>query len=155
MSPTATSLHRRPQRGRAHGFTLIELMIALVVVSVLAMVALPSFLQQVRKGHRSDAEAAINAVLQAQERWRGDNTTYSASMANLVAANLGVATTSSLGYYTIATSTATASAGYAYVVTATAVGSQTNDSACTVMTLTANQRSSPSLSYTPAACWGR
>jgi type IV pilus assembly protein PilE len=158
QQPAAASLSCiAPAALRRRGFTLIELMIALAVVAVLAAVAIPSYLSQIRSGRRADAVAAANAVLQAQERWRGEHTTYSANLSNLVAASYGVATTSPDGYYTIATSTVSGSAGYRYVVTATAVSSrsQAADSGCTVLTLTADQRSTPSLSYTPAGCWKR
>ena len=55
------------------GFTIVELTIALVVVGVLASIALPSFMDAIRKSRRSDAFAALSAVQQAQERWRGNN----------------------------------------------------------------------------------
>jgi type IV pilus assembly protein PilE len=158
QQPAAVSLSRiAPAAQRRRGFTLIELMVALAVVAVLAAVAIPSYLSQIRSGRRADAVAAANAMLQAQERWRGEHTTYSASVADLIAASYGVATTSPDGYYTMSTSTVNASAGYRYVVTATAVSSrsQASDSGCTVMTVTADQRSTPSLSYTPAGCWKR
>jgi type IV pilus assembly protein PilE len=52
---------------RHGGFTLIELMITVAIVAILAAVAYPSFMEQVRKSRRSDAITALNAVAQAQE----------------------------------------------------------------------------------------
>lgn len=142
---------------RHAGFTLIELMIAVVVVGILAAVALPSYMDSVRKGRRSDAAASINTVLQAQERWRGVNTAYSPNVTNLATSNYGAATTSPQGYYTITTSTDVSTEKYAYVVTATAVAgkSQASDSGCTALTLTYNATSTPSLVYGPTNCWNK
>lgn len=44
---------------RAGGFTLIELMVALVVLSLLVAIALPSYREQTRKGYRSLATTAL------------------------------------------------------------------------------------------------
>ncbi|MBK7458565.1 MAG: prepilin-type N-terminal cleavage/methylation domain-containing protein [Betaproteobacteria bacterium] len=59
------------RRETASGFTLVELMIAVVIVALLASIALPSFMDSIRKSRRSEAFAALSAVQQAQERWRG------------------------------------------------------------------------------------
>ena len=61
------------------GFTLIELMIAVAVVSILVAVALPTFNDAIRKGRRSEAFAALSQVQQAQERWRSNNANYASN----------------------------------------------------------------------------
>jgi len=136
----------------ARGFTLIEMMIVVVVVAILAAIALPSYNSHLRKSRRSDAVASLNAVLQAQERWRANNATYTSNMTDL-----GVPATSGDGYYTISTSTAVATAGRRYVATAAAVagGRQAADTGCTTMTITADQSLTPSIAYAPTACWSR
>lgn len=50
----------RPQTG----FTLIELMIAVVIAGILAAVAYPSFVSYVQKARRADAKAALLAAAQ-------------------------------------------------------------------------------------------
>ena len=116
----------KPPARRIAGFTLIELMIAVVVVGLLAMVALPSFLDSIRKGRRSEAFAAISSIQQAQERWRSNNATYASSLSAL---NITPSTTAS-GNYALSTDVPASAAASTYTVTATGVAgtSQANDS---------------------------
>lgn len=109
------------------GFTMIELMIVVIVIGVLAAVALPSFLDSIRKGRRSEAFAAIAAVQQAQERWRSSNPQY-ATLSSLVV----VSPTRPGGYYTLTTAPITGAEGVSYTVGAEAVTgtSQANDGDC-------------------------
>lgn len=133
------------------GFTLIELMIVVVVVAILAAVAFPSFQAQIRKGRRADGIAALAQLQQAQERWRSNNTSYTATITG--SSGLGLTSTLSKdGHYQLAivgTPTATT-----YQATATAVSgsSQTHDSGCTTLTVTVTNGSA---ALTPATCWNR
>jgi type IV pilus assembly protein PilE len=107
---------------------MIELMIVVIILGVLAAVALPSFLDSIRKGRRSEAFAAIAAVQQAQERWRSNNPQYTGSLSSLVISS----PTRPGGYYTLTVSPVTGSEGVAYMVAAEAVSgtSQANDGNC-------------------------
>ena len=49
------------RRGNKRGFTIVELLIAMMVMAILASVAYPSFMQSVRKSKRTDAETVVNA----------------------------------------------------------------------------------------------
>ena len=121
---------------RQTGFTLIELMVVVAVIGVLAAVALPSFLDSVRKGRRADAVASLTQVQQAQERWRANKGSYADdSVLSTAAPNgLGIDATSVNGYYTLALSGVSATG---YTVTATAKSStlQASDSACQKLVL--------------------
>jgi len=124
----------RPRTRR--GFTLIEVMITVAIVAILASVALPSFLDSIRKSRRTDAFNAIASVQQAQERFRSNRSAYAGSLTNAATgAPPGLALASARttkGYYDLALSGVDASG---YTVTATAVSgtSQANDTRCLLL----------------------
>jgi type IV pilus assembly protein PilE len=117
------------------GFTLIELMIVVVIVAILGAVALPSFLDSMRKSRRAEAFAALSAVQLAQERLRSNNAAYAG---NLTAApdatppgprGLGLSDTTTGSLYTVALSD-TSATGYTVSAVAVAGKSQAADTAC-------------------------
>lgn len=117
---------------KARGFTLIELLIAIVVVALLASVALPSFLGSIRKSRRAEAFTALNAVQQAQERWRANNAAYTNQLTAAptdTPPGLGLASTTPSGYYGISLANVTAT-GYDVIATAASGTSQANDGDC-------------------------
>lgn len=131
---------------RHHGFTLIEVIIAIVLIAILASVAVPAYQDYVRKGRRTDAMTALMNLHALQEKWRTNNPTYG------TLANLGVSATSPDGHYTIAISTATASA-FTATATVRSGGLQESDAACQVFTLT---EAGPDLSTAAKKkCWNR
>ena len=112
---------------RQHGFTLIEMLIATSVASILSSVAYPSFLGSLCKARRSDALVALVQVQAAQERWRFNHRSY-ASLSEL-----GVRTASSAGHYTLEVLSADEDR---YEVVARATGTQARDSACRTLKMT-------------------
>ena len=136
LEPTPDLLNNSPHmnakeslaRRRLNGFTLIELMIAVAVVGILLAVALPSFMDSIRKGRRSEAFTALSALQQAQERWRSNRPGYTSDLST--ATGLNVPAISTGGHYTISVPTASATAtGYEAIANGSA-SSQVNDSQC-------------------------
>ena len=71
---------------RGKGFTLIELMIAVAVVGILAMVALPAYNDYIRRANISEATAALLTMRTKMEQYYQDNRTFvGACAANTVA----------------------------------------------------------------------
>ena len=64
---------------RMKGFTLIELMIVVAVISILAAIAYPSYQNSVKKERRGDAKGALEGLAQAMERHFTANNTYLAA----------------------------------------------------------------------------
>ncbi|MEE4659363.1 MAG: type IV pilin protein [Halieaceae bacterium] len=65
-------MHHRSQLG----FTLIELMIALVIMGIIAAIALPSYNNQVVRSRRSDCMGVLLGLAQAMEKHNAINYTY-------------------------------------------------------------------------------
>lgn len=60
----------------ARGFTLIEIMVAVVIVGILASIAYPSYLKVVQSSHRSDAQARLVDISQKVERCFTEKNVY-------------------------------------------------------------------------------
>lgn len=133
-------------RRKAQGFTLIEMMVTVAITGILGALALPSFLLQMNQGRRTDAIEALSAVQQAQERWRGMQPSYAASLSAL-----GLTASSKAGDYSLALSGVT---GIGYTIRATAVAGrrQAGDTACATITLTV---AGGTMNSAPSSCWKR
>ncbi len=123
---------RRPARNS--GFSLIELMIAVAIVAIIVAVALPAFQGSIRKSRRTEATNALNAAMQAQERWRANSPSYCTLLLALptdAPPGLGQLASTPNGYYAISMDAATVDqTGYTVVATAVAGTSQADDGNC-------------------------
>lgn len=70
------TMTRLPACRTRRGFTLVEVMIALVVVVLLSAVAFPTYQQQVAKGRRTDAKQSLVELSQKMERFYTERGTY-------------------------------------------------------------------------------
>ncbi|WP_207063387.1 type IV pilin protein [Motiliproteus sp. SC1-56] len=58
------------------GFSLLELMIALVIVGIIAAIGYPSYQAYLVDSRRTDAQGALLAFVTAMERYRTNHSTY-------------------------------------------------------------------------------
>jgi len=68
---------------QTRGFSLIELMVAVVIVAILATVALPSFRQYSVRTNRVVAKTVLSQISQQQEAWFSDRKTYASRLSLL------------------------------------------------------------------------
>lgn len=64
------------RRGHGQGFTLIEVMIVVVIVGILAGIGYPLYTDYVLRGKRTDGKAAIQELMNREERHYTENSTY-------------------------------------------------------------------------------
>ena len=55
---------------KSHGFTLIELMIAVAIIGILAAIAIPSYLQYIIKANRVDAQTTLVDIASKIQRYK-------------------------------------------------------------------------------------
>lgn len=140
----------RCHAARSHGFSLIELVVAVAIVGILTAIAMPSYRRYVLQGNRTDAIKALASYQQDLERCYSQNFTY---VGCAQTASLPAATTA--GDYTISFSTAPAATSY--TLQATAIGTQAPDTQCAVFTITqAGAQAAQDTSHADQtqACWG-
>ena len=65
------------------GFTLIEILIVIAIVAVLAAIAVPSYQSHMRETRRTEGQAKLMEVMNAQERYYTVNNTYTTDLTKL------------------------------------------------------------------------
>lgn len=168
---------------KAHGqtgFTLIELIIAVSIIGILTIIAVPSYQQYVMRTNRTVGKTLLSDIAQREEAWFSDRKTY-ASLNQLyggiasAGASLYVesdgspkqsANASTLYAYTLARAgsgtvancsslTSTTSFRYDYVIVATPLNAQLRDAKCGTLCLSSTGERGASGSDGVKGCWGR
>jgi type IV pilus assembly protein PilE len=140
---------------KSRGFTLIEVMIVVVIISLLSALALSSYGNYIRKARRADAKADLLELAQLIER----NYTESNSFALDAAGNAYALeyNTSPAGggrvFYNLRFPPGTPPTATTYTIEAVPAGPQTDDVRCMTLGITQTGAKSASGPGGVAECW--
>ena len=159
------------------GFTLIELMSVVLIVSIIVGIAVPTYQTQIRHSRRTDAKTALLDLAVREQKYLSLGNTYTATPANIGYSSAFPQTVGS-GYYqvyvcmgtaTTTTSTSTActgasgaTTGSSFIVSAIPIAgtSQANDSTCLYFAVdntgtqySSNNEAGTSGTNTTSTCW--
>ena len=140
---------------------MIEVLIVLAIAAILAALAWPAFTTAVNKSRRADAMSALAQITQSQERWRANNPSYQATLADLVGASASISP--SQHYVLSMVPGSVSSTGYKANATVKSTSAQTADTNCQVLQVemlggNLKYRSGPNDSVgngVPDPCWVR
>lgn len=127
------------------GFTLVEMIIVVAVISILSAIAWSYFRQESMANRRSEAIAAITKIANELDEYHADNKTYVGYTINTVISG-------KLKWYTASLSNLSPTT---YTVTLTPSGVQAQDTDCTSLTINETGRKGFTGSAPSATrCWG-
>lgn len=131
---------------RSLGFTLTELLIALAIGAILAIVAVPSYISHIEKARRVEGISTLLKMNTLMERYYANNGTYATAT---VTALMG-STSSEGGYYTISLNPLAAES---YTLQAAPASSQTDDDCGTYTLDSVGTHSVTGGSLSASDCW--
>jgi type IV pilus assembly protein PilE len=144
------------------GFTLIELMVTVAIVTILATIAVTSYTSQIQKSRRTEAKSALLDLAGREERLFSTTNAYTSD-----ASFLGYATATTPmtninfgnGYYkltAVAPDPSQAAGTPTYLLTAAPVPgtTQANDTACGSFSVNQLGVQTVSGTATVGSCWG-
>lgn len=148
---------RRAPSSRARGVTLIELLVAAVVIAILAAIAVPTYRSHVLRTQRTEATSALLRIGAAQEAFFLQNNRFAAALAAAPPAGLGIPAVTETGLYELALEITVADgSGYRVTAVPRAAAAQRDDPLCRAFTLDHNGLRGASNSGgedVTGACW--
>jgi type IV pilus assembly protein PilE len=135
-------------RKRLAGFTLIELVIAMVIIAILATIAYPTYLEQLRKTRRNVGKNDLLEIAAREEKFFSDNSRFTVTLApDAVELDLNFRDKTLDNNYTLNV-VLVPPLGYLATATARPDGPQALDNPCTTLTLNHLGQKSPVIN-----CW--
>ena len=132
---------------KTRGFTLIELMIVIAVLSIIVAVGYPSYMEHVKKSRRAEGMGQLLELADRMERAYSDLGTYPATTD---ISEVYMVTTDG-GFYTLSIVTSN-NVSFTVSATPTSLGKQNTDK-CKTFTLTSLGQKSISGSVPNSQCW--
>jgi type IV pilus assembly protein PilE len=144
---------------RNSGFTLVELMIACVILAIIVGIAVPSYQLQIRKARRTDARNAMLDIAAREERYLSIANSYGALPTDVGYTGGIWPVTVSNSYYRVwvAVTPAAGVVPASFLITARPINAQVADLACQVFTLDnigTQTAQDSALADTSTVCWG-
>lgn len=133
------------------GFTLVELMIAVVIVGILASVAIPAYTQYTVRAKRAAAESFIMSVANKQEQYILDARQYTDTLGT---GGLGLTAPADVSAHYNITITNVGATPPTYTINAVPTGSQaTNDTKCGTVSINQAGTKGKTGTGTLGDCW--
>ena len=144
-----------------NGFTLTELLVVVLIVSILVGVGLPGYRDFVQRSGRTDATGALLKLAASQEKFYLQNGIYASNAQISLAPPAGLgfdAAKSEHGYYTLSLVPDAAGLAVGYTASAATVGGgkQADDTDCASFSIDQNGRRGANGGYAAAdveECW--
>ncbi len=137
--------------GGGQGFTLMELLVTVAIISIVVAIAYPNYIRQTERARRTDATTALLNVAAAEEKFFLQNNAYTTDLGD---DGLKIKSTSENGYYSLSVALP---AGGGFVATAAAVpdAGQHNDKQCKTFTIdhTGAKSAKDSAGAASDVCW--
>ena len=138
----------RQIRSRTLGVTLMELLIVMVVISILAAIAIPSYRGYAIRASRAEGKAAALAMAGALERCFTRFNAYNNAGCGIATSNVP----SAEGKYLVSAAFPTATT---FTVSAVPQGGQAQDTGCGTLTLNQANVRNKTGSKSVSECWSR
>lgn len=126
---------RAAQRQYIGGLTLIELIVAMLVMAILASIAIPSYRGYVLRSQRTEATRALLQLRATQEKFFLQNNRYATDLTAAPPDGLGLLATSESGLYDVSVVLTGGGSGFRGTAVPRAGGPQAADTKCATFTL--------------------
>jgi type IV pilus assembly protein PilE len=145
-NPAARNNRTGVMNKKTHGFTLIELMIVIAILSIIVAVGYPSYMEHVKKSRRAEGMGQLLELADRMERAYSDRGTYPTNISEVY-----VATTDN-GLYTLSIVTAN-NVSFTVSATPTSVKGQNTDKCHTFTMTSLGDKSVSGGSLGTGDCW--
>lgn len=147
--PAVLHSYAKPFKSVDGGFTLIEILIAVLIVSIIATIAVPSYARYMTDARRTDAMSFLSEVAGEQQRYFSQYNEYAKHMQTLGYAEKEMISPD--GHYSVKITNPDSTLKYLLTATPVTGGKQAGDEECLAFTLSST--GARANTGTKANCW--